>query len=260
MKILFTLLTAVLMLSGSIAMAEESPVAEVYGKNVYTRDLSLPEKMLEQSKSSMSSEDFAQWKQDSLRQMLAYSVMEEARKRFLKEIKMEPTQEDIDGYIAFLHRAKIAEREKRAVDKDKLHKELEQADLNEERKTNIKTQLSQIDDLDKFENLPLTEAMLKETQESEQTVAVMLVSSWKFNQALYQKYAGRVVFQQFGLEPIDAHKKFMQELSTTGAYKILDPAYENLFKETNEYFNKKFDYVDKAEADKYFASPWWLSE
>lgn len=260
MKYLSILLTAVLMLSGAQIIAEESPVAEVYGEKVYARDLPLPEKMVESSKTSMSAEEFAQWKQDALRQTLAFGVMEEARKRFLREMKMEPSQQEIDSYIAFLQRAGQDDRKKRAKEKAELQKELKQSDLNDERRRVVKNSLSVIEELDNYDTPPATDQARKEQQESEKTVAVMMVSNWKFNQALYQKYAGRVVFQQLGLEPIDAHQKFMQELSTSGAYKILDPAYQGLFKETNEYFDKKFEDVDKAEAEKYFATPWWLTK
>jgi len=248
------------MLSGSMTMAEESPVAEVYGEKVYARDLPLPEKIVESSKTSMSAEEFARWEQDALRQTLAYGVMEEARKRFLKEMKMEPSQPEIDSYISFLQRAGQEEGEKRAQEKADLQKELKQSDLDDERRNVVKNSLSVIEELEGYDTPPATDQARKEQQDSEKTVATMTVSSWKFNQALYQKYAGRVVYQQLGLEPIDAHKKFMQELSVSGAYKILDPVYQDLFKETNEYFDKKFEYVDKAEAEKYFSSPWWLSK
>ena len=258
MKYLSTLLTAVLMLSGTMAAAEEPPIAEIYGEKVYVRDLPLPPKMVATSKSTMSAEEFAQWKQDALRQTLAYEVMEEARKRFLKEMKMEPTQQDIDSYIAFLHRSQKLERKQRVEEREKLQKELKQPDLSDEQRTTAKNNLSVLDDLDKYDSPPATDEALKEQREAERSVASMMVSGWKFNQALYRKYGGRVVFQQAGLEPIDAHKAFMQELETSGAYKILDPAYQDLFKETNEYFDKKFEYADQAAIDKYFASPWWL--
>lgn len=258
MKYLTVLLTAILMLSGTMTVAEEPPIAEIYGEKVYVRDLPLPPKMVETSKSTMSAEEFAQWKQDALRQTLAFGVMEEARKRFLKEMGMEPAQQDIDSYIAFLQQAQQADRKQRAEEREKLQQELQQPGLDDELRTAAKKKLSVLDEMDKYDAPPATAAARNEQQESEQTVAAMMVSGWKFNQALYRKYGGRVVFQQVGLEPIDAHKAFMQELETSGSYKILDPAYQDLFRETNEYFDKKFQYADQAEIDKYFASPWWL--
>jgi len=258
MKYLTVLLTAILMLSGTMTVAEESPIAEIYGEKVYVRDLPLPPKMVETSKSTMSAEEFAQWKQDALRQTLAFGVMEEARKRFLKEMGMAPTRQEIDGYIAFLQRAQQTDRKQRAEEREKLQQELQQPGLGDERRAAAKKKLSVLEEMDKDDAPPATAAARKEQQESEQTVAAMTVAGWKFNQALYRKYGGRVVLQQAGLEPIDAHKAFMQELETSGAYKILDPAYQDLFKETREYFDKKFQYADQAEIDKYFASPWWL--
>ena len=171
---------------------------------------------------------------------------------------MAPSRQEIDGYIAFLQRAQQADRKQRAEEREKLQQELQQPGLDEDLRVVAKKKLSALDEMDKYDAPPATAEARKEQQESEQRVAAMTVSGWKFNQALYRKYGGRVVFQQVGLEPIDAHKAFMQELETSGAYKILDPAYQDVFKETNEYFDKKFEYADQAEIDKYFASPWWL--
>ena len=86
----------------------------------------------------------------------------------------------------------------------------------------------------------------------------MMVPGWAFNQGLYREYGGKVIIQQTGLGPVEALKSFMQELAKGDAYKILDPAYADVFKDSDEYFNKDFQYVDKETADKYFASPWWL--
>jgi len=259
MKYLPTLLTAVLMLSGTMTVAEESPIAEIYGEKIYVpADFPLPSKMVASSKSTMSVEAFAQWEQDILRQALAFKVMEEARKRFLKEMGMAPTQQDIDSYIAFLHRTEQADRKRRVEEREKLQQELKQPGLGDELRATATKTLSVLDEMDKYDAPPATAEARKEQQESEQTVAAMMVLDWRFNQALYRKYGGRVVFQQAGLEPVDAHKAFMQELGASGAYKILDSAYQDLFKESNEYFDKEFEYADQTEIDKYFASPWWL--
>ena len=94
----------------------------------------------------------------------------------------------------------------------------------------------------------------------EQSRSSMMIAAWKFNQGLYRKYGGRVVFQQAGYEPLDGHKAFMEGLKTSGAYTIIDPAYQDLFKETDEYFTKHHEFVEQADADEYFSSPWWLKQ
>ena len=85
MKTKSNVLIVLLMLSGLAVAGDDATVAEVYGHKVTAADLALPPKMVEDSRASMSAEEFATWQQDSLRQMLAYGVMQEARKRFLAE-------------------------------------------------------------------------------------------------------------------------------------------------------------------------------
>jgi len=253
--------TVLLVLSGTVAAAGETPIAEVYGKKVYPRDVQLPQQMLETNKKGVSTGEYAKWKQDGMRQMLAYEVMEEARKRFLKEQGLEPTQQEIDSYIDFLYRSAEADRKRRMKERARLKKQLKQPELSEEKRKVAQTNLSILDEIDSYNVRPKSDRERRELTASERTVAKMFVSAWKFNQGLYRKYGGRVVFQQAGLEPIDAKKAFMKELVTSGAYKIVDPAYEDLFKETNEYFNRKFQYVDKAEADNYFdIEHWWIDK
>ena len=253
-------LLAILMWSGIAAASDDAVVAELYGQKITAADLPLPPKMVEESRSTMSPDEFAQWRQDSLRQMLAYGVMQEAQKRFLTEMKLEPTDAEIDSYMESQRRFMAADRKRRAAEQEKLEQELGQADLSEERRSELQGNLTSLNWLAEQEKPPATDAERKEQREAERSVAAMMVATWKFNQGLYHKYGGRVVFQQAGNEPLDANKAFIEELKTSDAYTIIDPAYQDLFKETDEYFAKHFDYLDQAEADAYFSAPWWLKE
>ena len=152
------------------------------------------------------------------------------------------------------------DREKRAREAEKLEQELAGSDLSEERRSELQGKLTTLNSLAEMEQPPATDAERKQEQADRRGVAAMMVASWKFNQGLYRKYGGRVVFQQAGLEPLDASKAFMDELKTSGVYTIIDPAYQDLFTETDEYFTKHHEFVDQAEADEYFSSPWWLKQ
>jgi len=47
-----------------------------------------------------------------------------------------------------------------------------------------------------------------------------MVRSWKLNSTLHRQYGGRVIFQQFGLEPIDAWRKLLEEYERNKAWVV----------------------------------------
>jgi len=258
MNKLSMLFVPLLAVSGLAFAGDDAVIAEVYDHKVTLQDLALPTSMVEDSRKTMSAAEFASWEQDSRRQLLAYGVMQEARKRFLTEMKLTPTEDEIDSYIESQDRMMAADAQKRSQDRDKLQQELQQPELSKERRASIEENIASIDELSAMLKPAGEGAQSDEDKSAQRSVATMMVSNWKFNQGLYHKYGGRVIFQQAGLEPIDANKTFLADLKASGVYTINDPAYKDLFKETDEYFQKKFDAVDKAKADEYFESPWWL--
>ena len=85
------------------------------------------------------------------------------------------------------------------------------------------------------------------------------VKSWKINKALYKKHGGRVIFQQAGLEPLDAYRILLKNAEKAGAFQIIDKQYEVGFWRyfTNDAMHT---FLDKEEATKAFDTPWWLME
>lgn len=258
MKPLSMLSIPLLLLSGLVLASDDTTIAEVYGQSVSIADLALPAKMVAESRKTLSAEAFSAWEQDSRRQLLAFGVMEEARKRFMTEQGLDPSQQEIDGYQAYMRHFAEAESKRRAQEREKVQQELAQPGIEDERRSQLNDSIAAIDEIDKMTAPAASEEQAAERQQAEHAVAAMMVGNWKFNQGLYRKYGGQVVFQQAGMEPIDAHKAFMEELKSSGAYTIVNPAYQDLFKETDEYFDKEFKYLSPSEADAYFASPWWL--
>jgi hypothetical protein len=55
-------------------------------------------------------------------------------------------------------------------------------------------------------------------------IAAAFVKQWKINRALHQQYAGRIIFQQGGPEPLDAYRAFLEERQAAGDFTIDDPA------------------------------------
>jgi len=248
-----------LLVSGAAMAADDAVIAEVYGQKVTVKDLQVPESAITETRALMKPEEFDAWLQDGYRQMLAFGIMAEARKRFLAEMKAEPTEEEISSYMESQRTFMAADRKRREAEVEGLREELAKTDLDEVRRKDAEEQLKLLESLAKMESQD-DGSESADQGAAERSAAASVVATWKFNQALYHKYGGRVIFQQGGYEPLDANRKFVEELKTSDAYTILDPAYQDIFKETEEYFGKKHDTVDKADADKYFATPWWLQK
>ncbi len=55
------------------------------------------------------------------------------------------------------------------------------------------------------------------------------IERWKLNRELHRDYGGRVIFQQFGPEPLDAYRRFLEGRQADGSFKITEPAFEDGF-------------------------------
>ena len=67
--------------------------------------------------------------------------------------------------------------------------------------------------------------------------ATMAVRNWKRDAALYREYGGRMIFQQFGLEPIDAWRKVLEKYEAEKAFVVTDPALKEC---VYAYFKQRF--------------------
>lgn len=54
-------------------------------------------------------------------------------------------------------------------------------------------------------------------------MARSIIQQWKVNRALYAQYGGRIIYQQFGPEPLDAYRRFLQQQQRNGKFSIADP-------------------------------------
>ena len=82
------------------------------------------------------------------------------------------------------------------------------------------------------------------------------VARWKMNKALYEKYGGRIIFQQAGMEPIDAYRAQLKDIRKKGHLKILKPEYRDVFNELERYLNMGHNYLSEN-GKKHFNRPYW---
>lgn len=82
------------------------------------------------------------------------------------------------------------------------------------------------------------------------------VASWKMNKALFKKYGGRVIFQQAGIEPIDAYRDYLKDIREIGGLKVLKPRYADVFDEFERYLSMGHNYLSEP-GDTFFNRPYW---
>jgi hypothetical protein len=112
--------------------------------------------------------------------------------------------------------------------------------LGEERET--------LDDL-----TPEEQAELRDMREG---MARSVIERWKLNQALFAEYGGRVIFQQFGPEPLDAYREYLEARQEAGDFSFMDPAFETAFW---RYFRDEsiHQFYAPEEAETVFATAPW---
>lgn len=75
----------------------------------------------------------------------------------------------------------------------------------------------------------LTQAEAQEVVAMRRNMAQSIVRQWKINRSLYERYGGRVIYQQLGPEPLDAYRNFLEHKQREGAFTIDDKAMADRF-------------------------------
>lgn len=179
--------------------------------------------------------------------------------QYAKENKIEPTETELDTFVKKTEEMRKQQQIKFEKDRKKLAAELKSTSLTEKERK------------EKTARLQTLENRLKSTKEAEDNTKGMegkmrtmrrnmahhFVKTWKINKSLYEKYGGRVIFQQAGPEPLDAYREFLKEQEMKGAFQILNKEYEAVFW---KYFinDAMHGFYSKDEGAKMMKTPWWL--
>lgn len=232
------LAAGILLLAGTFSLAqstkEESPViAEVLGRKIRMSE------------------------KNQMKGLICRALLDE----YAKANKIEPTQAEVDESIKHFRRADEKRKAKWVKGRDEVEQKLKSTQLTEAERKELDSQLKMYCDCIKSE-AEMEEELRKDpegSRKAEEEVARQVVRMWKLNQALFRQYGGRVIFQQAGMEPLDAYRDFLREQEKKGAFKILD---QTLVADFWKYFvdEKMHRFVPKEEGAKYMEKPWWLME
>jgi hypothetical protein len=104
----------------------------------------------------------------------------------------------------------------------------------------------------------LTPEEAAEVETMRRDMARSIIRQWKLNRALYKQYGGRIIFQQFGPEPLDAYRRFLEERENAGDFRIEEQPFEKEFWRdfTDDSIHTFFEQGSEEEAMAFEVPPW----
>lgn len=169
--------------------------------------------------------------------------------------------EEIDAYLDRLRRVAEEDRRRQTAHREELARKLEAKTLSDAERQSLSSELDRLNEF--LSNIGETGNGAKEDSAEDKAarrqVATAFIRQWKINRALYQQYGGRIIYQQGGLEPLDAYRAFLQARQRQGAFKILNPAFEAEFWRyfLTDSIHSFYPKGSREEA-RAFETPWWL--
>ena len=168
------------------------------------------------------------------------------RERLVKEKKIEITNEDLNSFVNAMMAMQATTKVATQKNIDAWEQELKARGVSGERKKELQKNIQM-----RRERLNISD---EKQQEGFRNIGRSIVTSWKVHQALYKQYGGTVIWQQAGIEPVEAYRRFLEERQRNGDFEIYDETLKNNFW---EYFTRKHPFeVPKEKVN--FDKPWWL--
>lgn len=104
----------------------------------------------------------------------------------------------------------------------------------------------------------LTPEEAAEVEQMRRNMARSMIRQWKRNRALYRQYGGRIIYQQFGPEPLDAYRHYLEVRQAAGDFTIHEKAFENVFWRyfTDDTMHNFFQPGSEEETQVFVTPPW----
>jgi hypothetical protein len=264
-------LLAVLALPFPAAAAEEAPkdgacapIATVYGQNICEADISPGAEIEAQIKAYTTSngEDPEKALRGVKLTNLFGKIWEKALIHRYSEKEITPSKEEQDKFVKAMHTATEKQYKYDKEISDLLSNLMKENVYSEEDQAKLGGMGMEKQRMIMFYEMRgrMPEAMKKQVEDGEKSVADAILKSWKVKKLLYEEYGGRVIFQQSGLEPIDAFQKFFDETRKSKDVVLHDDEYDDVYDAMAEYLDEDHQKLpsDSKDVREYFASPTWL--
>ncbi len=246
-----------------------TPIATVFSKPIYADELeSSPSAQLP---AGLTDEQRSQWQASQRNERLSQMISTPLVAQFCQTHACEPTDEEITAFNQSVGRSRQQRLQEWKSQHASLTAELQAPNVSEARRTEATKELQQVDSLLATEEhmydgmTPEQRAAVEASRPArEKEIAGVFIRAWKFNKALYQQYGGRVIFQQAGMEPLDAYRAWLQEHERNGDFAINDPDMHQRF--WSYFVSEGHNFVpiesfrqESGMADPW-EKPWWLVE
>lgn len=181
--------------------------------------------------------------------------------QYAKDHKIEPMEAEIDVFLRKQEEMSERSRIESGKEKARLIEELKSPALTEEQREKKKSELEMTESILKTqqETAEGAKAMEVQLRPIMRKMAAQQVRMWKINQSLFRKYGGRVIFQQAGVEPLDAYRDFLKAEEKKGTFRIIDKVAEASFW---KYFtdDTMHTFYKKDDGPKLMEKPFWLMD
>lgn len=186
-------------------------------------------------------------------------ILRDLLEKYVKDNNIESTEPEIDVFVEKIEEQKRQREIEMEREKQELLVALKDNTLIDNERKKKEKRLGTIEKTLKMDSeiKERTKGMEEQAKFIQRQMAQGFVKSWKINKALYEKYGGRVIFQQAGPEPLDAYRDFLKEQEKKDAFKILDKKDEADF--WNYFTNDAMHtFYSKDEGEKFINTPWWM--
>ncbi len=213
-----------LLISVQISHAEEL-VARIYGQPIYRSDISISKEAKEGWKKSRTEKEIKEELEILERLLLSKIIFDKAFSYTFGENSYTPTEKETQAYLEAKQRIEIESKYK---DKYKYINELKSSMTLDQRKAE---------------------------DEEQYKMAQLEVRRWKIDKCLYQKYGGRILYQQAGLEPVDAYRMLIIDINKGGQVEIISPEFRSIL--SPPIISEKQIFMNEKDAKTAFDQPWW---
>jgi hypothetical protein len=242
------LLAPALFSSLALLSAEESPktppgrtVGSVYGKAVTAADIGLSAPI--DPAIQLDSGDRARWE---LMKRITRAFGSPVLERFVKEKKIEAASDEITKFKSSFRKRNEQSLNQQEARLSELTKELAKPNLSNENKTKLEKERAEY----RQNVATLRESLAGGIPEE---MARMFIVAWKTERELHRAYGGRVIFQQFGPEALDARRRLFEHAEERGDIAFTDAGVRHLF---YHYANMSHTFIDEKALER----PWFLED
>ncbi len=244
----------------------EKVLATFKGKSLTASDLDPDVRAVEMTRKSYSESDFQAWMQGAHSRKLNGLIFGTLLDEYKRAEGIEPTPEEIDQFIEFTERAERESNQEFREQLDDIEKRLEKVDLAEKERGQLESQRETLQSIldsnveqEAFGRKTWGDDYEKQTRKIGERIAQQMITAWKLNRSLFERYGGRVIFQQAGPEPVDAYRLFLEEHRDAGDFEIIDPQLREAF--WKYFVNERMHvFYDEDEGARWMETPWWMQE